>query len=118
MAYKFVEKKNVAQEEMAYIIYMIVGSYFNKVRCRNAFAEKRLYLYYMEMKNQAQEAKEKKVIREAEKVLGDFEEVLGEMNCEVFFGTAEDELTIDFVTGFEQVHVVVDKKGNYDMQVL
>jgi hypothetical protein len=28
MAYRFAEKRQTVQEEMAYIVYMIVGSYF------------------------------------------------------------------------------------------
>lgn len=44
MAYKFIEKKKATQEEMAYIVYMIVGSYFNKAICKNQIMAKRLYL--------------------------------------------------------------------------
>ena len=50
MVYKFVEKHKTVQEEMAYIVYMIVGSYFNKVICNNRAMATRLYLYYAEMK--------------------------------------------------------------------
>lgn len=35
MAYKYVEKRKTVREEMVYIVYMIVGSYFNKVICKN-----------------------------------------------------------------------------------
>ena len=47
MVYKFVEKRNTLQEEMAYIVYMAVGSYFNKTICKNQAMSDRLYLYYM-----------------------------------------------------------------------
>ena len=51
---------------MAYIVYMIVGSYFNKAICRNPVMADRLYLYYSEMKETTQEAKEQKVIMQAD----------------------------------------------------
>lgn len=42
MVYKFVEKRNTLQEEMAYIVYMAVGSYFNKTICKNQAMSDRL----------------------------------------------------------------------------
>lgn len=38
------------KEDGRYIVYMIVGSYFNKVICKNRAMATRLYLYYAEMK--------------------------------------------------------------------
>lgn len=47
MVYKVVEKCNTLQEEMAYIVYIAGGSYFNKTICKNQAMSDRLCLYYM-----------------------------------------------------------------------
>lgn len=54
---------------------MIVGSYFNKAKCRKRKTAERLYLYYAEMKESAQEAKEQKIIAQAETTLKAYENV-------------------------------------------
>lgn len=43
---------------MAYIVYMIVGCYFNEAICKNWAMATRIYLYYAEMKEATQEANE------------------------------------------------------------
>lgn len=118
MAYKFVEKRKTVQEEMAYIAYMIVGSYFNKAVCKNPLMANRLYFYYMEMKETTQEAKEKKVIVQAEKVLKDYESILGVMRCEIVIALRNNKYLLDFFTGFERVHVEVDVRGNCEIEIL
>ena len=55
MVYKFMEKKKGTQEEMTYIVHMIVGSHFNKTICKNQIMANRLYLCYTEMKEAVQE---------------------------------------------------------------
>lgn len=118
MAYKFVEKRKTVQEEMAYVVYMIVGSYFNKVFCKNQAMADRLYLYYAEMKGSTQEAKEKKVITQAEHTFKDYENILEAMNCEVAVRFRDGRYVLDFVTGFENVHAEVNHKGNCEIQLL
>lgn len=118
MAYKFVEKRRTVQEEMAYIVYMIVGSYFNKAICKNWAMATRLYLYYAEMKEAAQEANEQKVIAQAEHTFKCYEKNLEGMNCEVMLAFKEGRYVLDFVTRFEHVHAEVDRKGNCEMQLL
>lgn len=118
MAYKFVEKRKTVQEEMAYIVYMIVGSYFNKAICKNWAMATRLYLYYAEMKEATQEANEQKVIAQAEHTFKGYEKNLEGMNCEVMLAFKEGRYVLDFVTGFEHIHAEVDRKGNCEMQLL
>lgn len=117
MAYKFTGKKKATQEEMAYIVYMIVGSYFNKVTCKSEFAEKRLYLYYMDMREQTQEKKEFRVIRQAEEILKNYAPAFGQMNCEVVIAHSDDKYRLDFVTGFEEVHAEIDTNGSCELEV-
>lgn len=118
MVYKFVEKRKTAQEEMTYIVYMIVGSYFNKAKCRNLKTADRLYLFYAEMKESKQAAKEKKIITQAEATLKAYKNYLSAMNCEVLISCRDDKYVLDFITGFEQIHAEVDSKGNCEMQIL
>ena len=117
MAYRFAEKRNTIQEEMAFIVYMIIGSYFNKAVCVNQAIADRLYLYYAEMKTSTQEAKERKVILQAERCFTSYEDVLYRMNCEVVISLRENRYILDFVTGFERIHAEVDGKGNCEMKI-
>ena len=117
MAYRFMEKKKSTQEETTYIVYMIISSYFNKVICRNAYMEKRLYLRYTEMKRSTQENKESKVIAHLEKILARYETVLAKMNCEAMIRSVQDIYVLDFYTGFERIRAEVDPKGYYKVTV-
>ena len=117
MAFKFAEKRKTIQEEIAYIVYMIVGSYFNKTLCCNQLVVDRLYLYYMEMKQAAQEKKENKIIALADKILKDYDNILRVMNCEVMIEFKNNKYFLEFITGFERVHAEVDSKGNCEMEI-
>lgn len=118
MAYKFVEKQKTAQEEIAYIVYMIVGSYFNRAICNNQVLADRLYLYYKEMGETKQEAKEQMIIAQAEHLFKSYEEALETMNCEVVISFREGCYILDFVTGFVNVRAEVNRKGACEMQLL
>lgn len=100
-----------------YIVYMIVGSYFNKVTCKSEFAEKRLYLYYMDMREQTQEKKEFRIIRQAEEILKNYAPAFEQMNCEVVIAHSDDKYRLDFITGFEEVHAEVDINGSCELEV-
>lgn len=115
MAYRFVEKEKHTQEEMAFIVYMIVSSYFHKATCRNPIMAKRLYLYYREMSEKLQESKERQVIREAEKIFKEDADLLHMMNCEVVIRKSGETYLLDFLTGFEQVHTEIDRKGKFTL---
>lgn len=118
MAYKFVEKRKTVQEEMAYIVYMIVDSYFNKTICKNQAMSNRFYLCYTEMKEATQEAKEQRVITQAARAFKAYEKVLEGMNCENVIAFREGRYVLDFTTGFEHVYAEVNRKGNYKIQLL
>lgn len=103
---------------MAYIVYMIVGSCFNRAICKNPAMANRLYLYYAEMKEATQEAKEQKVIAQAERIFKTCEKVLEGMNCEVVIAFREGRYVLDFITGFEHGHAEANRKGNCKMELL
>lgn len=56
----------------AYIIYMILGSYFNECKCDNAILEKRLFLNYKDLSLNKQMGREDKIIEKVEKLGEDF----------------------------------------------
>ena len=84
MMYKFNEKTNNKQQQTAYVLYMVVGSYFHKSICSNKVMEDRLYLHYREMPLRRQCDLEKQVIKNTEKELKDILPALAELNCRVY----------------------------------
>lgn len=62
-------KLNDKQNALAYVIYMIVGSYFTKTKCISRYMERKLYLYYKEIGVNTQYIIEENCIKFAEKVL-------------------------------------------------
>lgn len=62
------ENKNriKTQKAMDYIVYMIVGSYFDGMECMNKKVEKKLFLFYKDIRTKRQYAMEEKCIRYVE----------------------------------------------------
>lgn len=118
MAYKFTERRKTIQEAAAYVVYMIVSSYYNKEICRNQFAADRLYLYYKEQGAKKQEMMEADVIVQADKSLKQYEDILALMNCESKIYYQNGRYMIEFLTGFERVHAEVDRKGRCKIWVV
>ena len=116
MAYQFVEKKKHPQEQMAFIVYMILSSYFHKAVCRDAVMAERLYLYYKDLSEKSQWYKEEKVIKAAQKVLGSYEKLFAQMNCEVRIRKRKECYRIDLITGFEQVRAEIDEEGGFEIE--
>ena len=115
MAYRFTEKRKTVQEAMAYVAYIIVGSYFNKEICRNQLAADHLYLYYKEQGTNKQEMMEACIIAQAGKILKRYEDILSVMNCESRIRVKSGKYLIDFLTGFERVHAEVDQRGKCEI---
>ena len=95
MRYSFTEKTSHRQQETAYMLYMIIGSYFHRCSCRSKALEENLFLYYKELQ----------------------EKRLAEMNAEVVISRADDLYILRFYTGFERVVVTVDEKGCYEISL-
>ena len=64
-------KMNIVDGQMAfeYVVYMILGSYFDKAICKNKLQEKKMYFQYMQQKDKAQIQMEEYCIRFVERVL-------------------------------------------------
>ena len=118
MAYRFTEKESMKQQQNAYALYMILGSYFNKSICANKLQETTLFLYYQELPAVKQEKLEAKLIATVEKQLEEILPKISKMNCKVHILRRGEEYHLFFRTGFETVSVVVDQKGNYQIQVI
>ena len=117
MRYSFTEKTSHRQQETAYMLYMIIGSYFHRYSCRSKALEENLFLYYKELQEKRQVEKERQIIRVSEGVLKDNMTDLAEMNAEVVISRADDLYILRFYTGFERVVVTVDEKGCYEISL-
>ena len=117
MRYSFTEKTSHRQQETAYMLYMIIGSYFHKCSCRSKALEENLFLYYKELGESRQIDRERQIIRVSEGVLKDNMADLAEMNAEVIIVRAGDLYILSFYTGFEMIVVTVDEKGCYEISL-
>ena len=114
----FENRTSHRQQETAYMIYMIVGSYFHKCSCRSKALEENLFLHYKEMPVKRQQEKEWQIIRVSEGVLGECLASMAQMNAEVFISKTDEMYVLRFYTGFEDIVVTVDDKGRYDISLV
>ena len=117
MRYSFTEKTSHRQQETAYMLYMIIGSYFHKCSCRSKAVEENLFLYYKELQEKKQVEKERQIIKVSEGVLKNNIVDLAEMNAEAVISKVNDLYILSFYTGFERVVVTVDDKGCYEISL-
>ena len=117
MRYSFTEKTSHRQQETAYMLYMIIGSYFHRCSCRSKALEENLFLYYKELGESRQIDKERQIIRVSEGVLKDNMTELAEMNAEAVIAKADNLYILSFYTGFERILVTVDEKGCYEISL-
>ena len=117
MRYSFVEKTSHRQQETAYMLYMIISSYFHKCSCKSKALEENLFLYYKEIQKDRQVDKERQIIRVSEGILKDNMADLAEMNAEVVILKVNDLYILSFYTGFEMIVVTVDEKGRYEISL-
>lgn len=108
------EKRYNKQFAVAYIIYMIGGSYFYK--CDYPKQCKRLYLHYAEMPRQKQYEYEEKVIKTLERMDKEFLENLKQLKCEVLFHNEAEKYKVEFRTyGFESLKCIVHRDGRFQI---
>lgn len=118
MRYSFTEKTSHRQQETAYMLYMIIGSYFHRCSCRSKALEENLFLYYKELHEKRQVEKERQIIRVSEGVLGECLASMAQMNAEVFISKTDEMYVLRFYTGFEDIVATVDDKGRYDISLV
>lgn len=117
MRYSFTEKTSHRQQETAYMLYMIIGSYFHRCSCKSKTVEENLFLYYKELQEKRQVEKERQIIKVSEGVLKDNIADLAEMNAEAVISKVNDLYILSFYTGFEMIVVTVDEKGRYEISL-
>ena len=117
MAYKFTQKQDCRQQQIAYALYMMGASCFQKSVCDTRRLETTLYLYYQDMPASRQEKLEERVIADIEKNLEEYLSLFEEMQCQATIKKYKDEYHIQFETGFENLRMVVDKKGCYRIYI-
>lgn len=118
MRYSFVEKKSHRQQETAYMLYMMISSYFHRCSCKSRALEENLLLYYKEIQKDRQVDKERQIIRVSEGVLGECLASMAQMNAEVFISKTDEMYVLRFYTGFEDIVVTVDDKGRYEISLV
>ncbi len=118
MRYSFVEKTSHRQQETAYMLYMIISSYFHKCSCKSRALEENLFLYYKEIQKDRQVDKERQIIRVSEGVLGECLASMAQMNAEVCISKTDEMYVLRFYTGFEDIVVTVDDKGRYEISLV
>lgn len=117
MRYSFVEKTSHRQQETAYMLYMIISSYFHKCSCKSKALEENLFLYYKEIQKDRQVDKERQIIRVSEGTLKDSMSKISEMNAEATIYRTNGSYVIDFYTGFERIVVTVKENGHYEISL-
>lgn len=96
-------KINNTNDAIAYVIYMIVGSYFKKTVCKSTMKEKQLKVVYGETKRDTQIKLEERCIKYVESKLLSIapEEIFDDM-AEVHFKLNKEANRIDVIfTGFD-----------------
>ena len=112
------EKVNTTPEENAYMLYMIISSYFHKCYCHSKIMEKKLFLYYREMNQKYQVNIEEQMIENVEMELYSAVEILAKMNCDVQISHMNGGYQIIFYTGFESIKACIGCDGKYTIQML
>lgn len=115
MAFKSNDKKSTKQQENTYIVYMMLGSFFNKTICRTKYVEKVLYLYYKELSADKQVSRETDILKELDKHFEAHAELLETMECEVYFQKVGADYEVLFFADEVEIKVVVDSKGMYNI---
>ena len=112
---KEISKGNVnkSQRENAYILYMMIGSYFRRCHCVSCGVEQNLYLYYQEMPMNRQTKAEEQVLRRFNRKFEEFSHCLEDLECKVHIRYVKDNYIIYFATGFEEIIVTVYPNGQY-----
>lgn len=109
---EFSQESYSRQNAVAYIIYMMAGSYFASGTSNGRF--RNLYLHYAEMPKEKQYENERRVIASVEKLGEDFLRKISGLRCETVCRRSGEELLMEFQTGgFEGLSFQIGKNGNF-----
>lgn len=96
----------------AYIMYMMMGSYFKQCKCDNAILEKRLFLNYKDLSLNKQYAREEKILARIDRLDEDFLAQFSDTDADVRIVFTNDKAEVVFYNGSNVLlKAVIDKKG-------
>ena len=111
------ETGNETQMATAYIVYMMVGSFFKSCRLQSPIRMNSLRVHYAEMRVNSQLSVERRIERDFEEKYASFLDLFEESQCMVLFEEKGDQICVTFDTGFERLDVMVDKDGQVDFEL-
>lgn len=99
----------------AYIMYMILGSYFKSCKCDNSILEKRLFLNYKDLSLNKQYAREEKIIAKVDRLDENFLEQFADVDAKVRINFIKDSADVIFYADDKVfIKASVDKKGTME----
>ena len=98
----------------AYIIYMMLGSYFKSCKAQSTLKVNSLYVHYTEMRVNTQLSAERRIERDFTEQFAEYLPLFEDSICEVSVYDSGDNLCLRFDTGFEKLIAVVDREGQYE----
>lgn len=106
-------KTNAAHKQSAYVIYMIMGSYFKRCTCKSKMLEKQLYLHYKDLPYGKQEKLEERIISYVEDRYADYLDHLALMDAEAYIIPQREGYEVVFEFAKRTITFLVDKNGKF-----
>ena len=108
------EKSYRKQRALAYIVYMMAGSYFSLGSSNRRPSN--LYLHYAEMPREKQYQYESRVISSMEALGKEFLQNIATLRCNVRCRLCGDDILLDFCTGgFEGLQCRIQKNCTFQL---
>ena len=112
-----IEKSYRKQRALAYIVYMMAGSYFSL--SNSTFNPSNLYLHYAEMPREKQYQYESRVISSMEALGKEFLKNIATLRCNVRCKLCGDDILLEFGTGgFEGLRCRIQKNCTFQLAPL
>ncbi|MBQ9065381.1 MAG: hypothetical protein IJ123_08045 [Blautia sp.] len=108
------EGNSEVQLATAYIIYMMIGSYFKSCKPLSKIRINSLFVHYADMRVNSQFSVERRVEWEFTEHFSDYIPLFNESICEAGIREDKDKLYIDFNTGLEKLTAAIDAEGKYE----
>lgn len=97
----------------AYILYMMVGSYFASCTCDNNILEKKLFLNYKDLSLNKQYTREENILKKMEKLGEDYFDRFADIDAMARIKFEKDEAEVVFYADKKVIlKARVDKKGS------
>lgn len=111
-----IEKSYRKQHAIAYIVYMMAGSYFSSNGTTRKISN--MYLHYAEMPRGKQIQYESRVISAMEALGKGFLQKIAALRCDVCCRFCGDEIFLEFYTGFEGLQCRIGKNCTFQLAPL